>query len=166
MRYRGKFRIPSARLPGWDYRWAGVYSVTICVLHRVCCLGTVDDGVVSLSALGEIIAEEWNQIPLVRPWISLDEFVVMPDHLHGILVFREAPGDTAALPASRLAPNSLGAIIGQFKSRCTKRIWQAGHRDFDWQTRFFDQIIRNERALAYFRAYIRGNPLRWKKSSS
>jgi REP element-mobilizing transposase RayT len=141
-----------------------VYCVTICTQDRHCCLGTVANADVLLSALGEIVQEEWLRIPTVHPWIVLDEFIVMPNHMHGILVFNNGPGDgDSKPPASRFAAGSLGAVAGQFKSRCTKRIWGQGHKDFGWQERFFDQIIRNERALKYFRLYIQNNPLRWKK---
>jgi REP element-mobilizing transposase RayT len=120
---------------------------------------------VLLSALGEIVTREWQRIAVIRPWIALDEFIVMPDHLHGILVFKEDSGNSASVAPSRIAASSLGAVIGQFKSNCTKEIWRTGHKDFAWQERFFDQIVRNERALASLRAYIRDNPLRWEIES-
>jgi putative transposase len=165
MRYRGKYRIPSARLPGWDYRWAGVYGVTVCVRHRVQCLGRISEARALLSSTGELVEEEWKRIPFIRSWISLDEFVIMPDHLHGILVFREPPivSSSGDLPASRLASGSLGAVVGQFKSNCTKAIWRGGYRSFGWQERFHEQIVRNERHLAQLRSYIRDNPMRWEQ---
>jgi hypothetical protein len=69
-----------------------------------------------------------------------------------------------ALTTSRLGSGSLGAVIGQFKSKGTKAIWREGYRDFNWQTRFHDQIVRNERHLTELRSYIRDNPRRWEKS--
>jgi len=145
-----------------------MYGVTVCVRQRVQCLGRISDGRAVLSSIGELVEEEWKRIPFIRPWISLDEFVIMPDHLHGVLIFREPPMDLSSsdLPASRLVSGSLGAVIGQFKSNCTKAIWKEGHRSFGWQTRFHEQIVRNERHLAQLRAYLRENPLRWEKDPS
>jgi REP element-mobilizing transposase RayT len=115
-----------------------------------------------LSAVGKAVAEEWQRIPLAHPRVSLDEWVIMPDHVHGILIFGEETPELLPKGTGLLA-GSLGAVIGQFKSKCTKRIWKARHRDFNWQDRFHDQIIRNERALHEIRQYIRENPLRWSK---
>src|SRR3954454_4324052 len=82
-----RYRIPSARLACWDYRWAGVYNVTICTLGRVCWFGEIAEGQMALSLEGNVIAQEWTKIPQIGPHVLLDEWIVMPDHLHGILVF-------------------------------------------------------------------------------
>lgn len=99
---------------GWDYRWAGVYAVTVCVRDRICCLADIAEGEVARTSLGEIVAEEWRQIPGVHPHVSLDDWVVMPDHLHGILIFTKSSIENPAT-GSRLLARSLGAVIGQFK---------------------------------------------------
>jgi REP element-mobilizing transposase RayT len=142
---------------GWDYRRPGAYAVTICVQGRVCCLGTIDEGQVVRSALGDIVEEEWRRIPGVHPHVVLDEWIVMPDHLHGILFFEpmKVMGTAAA--------GSLGAVVGQFKKRSTKRI-RAQRHAFTWQTRFFDQILKDDEAIQHYRAYIRENPIRWQKA--
>jgi putative transposase len=156
--YRNRYRVPSTRLRGWDYRSAGVYGVTVCVEGRVCCLGEVLEGRVDRSRFGEIVAEEWLRISDVHPHVSLDEWIVMPDHVHGILVFQ---GETRGpLEPRILASGSLGTVVGQFKQRSTKRIRARRRPDFDWQQRFFDQILRDEDALYRYRTYIRENPLR------
>jgi REP element-mobilizing transposase RayT len=156
--FRNRFRIPSARLEGWDYSGPGVYAVTVCVQGRLCCLGEVVEAEVALSPLGAIVAEEWLAIPRTHPQVVLDEWIVMPDHLHGILIF--PPGDR---PISRegLPAGSLGAVVGQFKQRATKRIRARRRPDFAWQERYFDQILRNEETLERYRLYIRQNPGRW-----
>ena len=136
-----------------------MYNVTICTQGRAPFFGTISEGEVILSAIGEIVAEEWQRIPSVHSRVSLDEWVIMPDHLHGILIFGEEPPDLPPKKAGLLA-GSLGAVMGQFKSRCTKRIWKARRLDFEWQGRFFDQIIRDERSLHEIRQYIRENPSR------
>lgn len=140
---------------------------------------------VRLSPIGEIVAEQWLAIPRIRPEVRLDAWVVMPDHLHGILriVAMPQPRDSAptshaaatpdhddhsvesrsrgASAGSRLHPGSLGAIIGQFKSTCTKRIRARGHSGFAWQPRSYDQIVRDRQALEQVRRYVAENPWRW-----
>jgi REP element-mobilizing transposase RayT len=156
--FRNRFRISTTRLQGWDYRWPGVYGVTICVQGRVCCLGEVVDADVALSPFGEIAAEEWQAIPGIHPHVGLDEWIVMPDHVHGILVFQ---GEQCPSLENRLTAGSLGAVVGQFKKRATKRIRARRRPEFSWQGRFFDQILKDQEALDHYRAYIRENPLRW-----
>jgi REP element-mobilizing transposase RayT len=94
----------------------------------------------------------------------LDEFVVMPNHLHGILVITGDQGKTSHRDVStkaRLQSQSLGAMIGQFKSVCTKRIRGAGFLQFAWQSRFYEHIIRDERSIGSIRQYIVDNPVKW-----
>ncbi|HEX6899104.1 MAG TPA: transposase [Thermoanaerobaculia bacterium] len=155
--FRNRYRIPSARLVSWDYRWAGGYYVTICTLGRVHWFGEVVDGEVLLSRIGEVIALEWLKIPRSHPRVILDEWIVMPDHLHGILIFRGMPERDSGPLAQ-----SLGSAMGQFKSKATKRIWgDLRQPEFDWQERFHDTILRDQEDLDRVRAYIRDNPRRW-----
>ena len=148
--YRNRFRVPSSRLAGWDYRRSGVYAVTICVRNRVQCLSEISEGTVALTPVGEVVAAAWREIPEVHPRVSLDEWIVMPDHLHGILFFDRHEASTPA--------PSLGIVIGQFKKRSTKRIWSMRQPGFAWQERYDDQILPNARALEKYRSYIRRNP--------
>jgi len=115
-----------------------------------------------LSAAGKIVMEEWKNTASVRENITLDEWVVMPNHLHGLIVIAGASHETPhrGVSTGGWKSGSLGAIVGQFKSVCTKRI-RAGGYDFAWQPRYFDRVIRNEHALRETRDYIRNNPLRW-----
>jgi putative transposase len=164
LRFKNRYRIPSARLASWDYRWAGVYSVTICTLGRVCWFGEVIAEQVALSPEGNAVAEEWKKIPRACLRVILDEWIVMPDHMHGILIFQgRPPKDQNAEKAGRLLSQSLGAAVGQFKSKSTKRIRMDLKRpDFAWQPRFHDAIVREPADLERVRAYIRTNPSRWK----
>lgn len=165
------YRISSSRLPGWDYT-TGWYFVTMCTRQRRCWLSQVIDSTVQLSPIGTIVAEEWQRISVIRPAATLDAWVVMPNHVHAILGIGNDGSETATggavstqqsppLPPSTLRAGSLGAIIGQFKSLATKRIWAAGFRDFGWQARFHDTIIRNQRMLSNIQTYIMDNPARW-----
>ncbi len=127
----------------------------------------------SNSTAGDIVAEVWLRTPLIRPNVELDTWVLMPNHLHGIVIIKSPAPDQAeqaipgAAPANhhpgvaRLKADSLGAIIGQIKGACTKRIRLAAIADFDWQPRFHDHIIRDEHALANIRQYISDNPAQW-----
>ena len=85
-KYQGKYRIPSARLAGWDYRNAAAYFVTICTANREMFFGDIKDGVMHLSEAGNVAYECWVDIPSHFPFVRLDAHVVMPNHVHGILV--------------------------------------------------------------------------------
>ena len=186
--FRDRYRIETTRLSGWDYATAGCYLVTICTRDRVCSLGDAVNGEMRLSAAGEVVAEEWLKTTRLRHNVTLDEWVVMPNHFHGIVCIHdenrqtwpvgvETPrwgvsnrggvsnrcgcdGQSRDVPPARLYKGTLGSIVGQFKSICTKRILAVGH-PFAWQPRFHDRIIRDEKTLATVRAYIRNNPARW-----
>ncbi|MGB2868629.1 MAG: transposase [Bacteroidota bacterium] len=170
--FRGKYRIESARLEGFDYTSPGSYFVTICTKDRIAWFGDIQKGEMHRSAIGEIVAEEWQKTPAIRPNVTLDEWRVMPNHFHGIVVIGEThvgvttqPVETTRRVVSTnqptLKPNSLGSIIGQFKSQCTKRIHATGNRDFAWQPRYHDHIIRDEDDLNRIREYIINNPANW-----
>jgi len=159
--FRKRYRIPSARYPGWNYRWAGAYSVTICTLGRARCLGRVEDGRALLSPAGEVVAEEWLKIPGNHPRAALDAWVVMPDHLHGILIFQSEPEGRSRKPKHPQS-DSLGTVVGQFKGEAKKRIRSHLRQpDFAWQPRFHDVILRTPADLERVRAYIRDNPKNW-----
>lgn len=170
-RYKG-YRVPSARLQHWDYTTNAFYFVTICTRERLPLLGEIADGQVVLTDAGRIVDEEWRRTASVRPDVTIDEYVVMPNHLHGIVVLDrqaslqgETPDETSQRDVStfQLAAGSLGAIVGQFKSVCSKRIRAAGLTDFGWQPRFYDHIIRDNKSLDSIRQYIMDNPLKWEE---
>ena len=164
------YRIESARLKGWDYAGYGWYFVTICVKDRQCVFGEIVDGEMQLSSVGKIVEEEWLQTAALRPYVILDTCVVMPNHLHGIIVLEK--DDPGAVETSRgdvsetkqevkLQPHSLGSIINQFKGASTKRIRTSTLPDFSWQPRFYDHVIRSEKSLEKIREYIMNNPMQW-----
>jgi REP element-mobilizing transposase RayT len=163
LRFKNRYRISSTRLASWDYRWAGVYSVTICTQGRACWFGEIVAGEVVLSPEGRVVAGEWGKIPHAYPHVLLDEWIIMPDHLHGILTFQSRPLEKPTPEnAGRLTAGSLGAVINRFKSKATKRIRVELKRPlFAWQARFHDSILREPEDLERLRAYIRANPSRW-----
>ena len=181
-KYKGRYRIPSSRLPEWDYGTPGYYFVTICTQKRVPWFGGVIDDQMILSPAGMIAAENLEKIPHIYPDTSIDASVVMPNHIHIIVVIREMPGSTVETPGSTVeTPGStvqtpyygvstntrkwrsgtLGAILGRYKFACTKRMHGMGCSEFAWQARFYDHIIQNEKSLENIRAYILGNPMKW-----
>ena len=161
--FKHKFRIETTRLKHWDYSSAGWCFITICTRGKECFFGRVVNGEMELSPGGEIVAEEWLKTPAMRANVHLDEWVVMPNHVYGILVIVDSDETPhrGVSTASPLKPGSVGAIIGQFKSVCTKRIWAVGQTGFAWQPRFHDRVIRDEPELLNKRRYIVENPLRW-----
>jgi putative transposase len=169
--YQNKFRIESSRLKDWDYSTPWWYYVTICTKDMKCWFGIIKNGKMKLNDLGKVIEEEWSKTKEIRSNVDLDNFVIMPNHFHGIPIIKDVEtsrrdvskeSETGHRPVStQLKPNSLGSIIGQFKSVCTKRIYKLGYRNFQWQKGFYDHIIRNENDLHRIGTYIQNNPLKW-----
>lgn len=124
----------------------------------------------NLSDIGVIIDEEWRKTELIRPYVTLDRYVIMPDHFHGIITIRhrddavETPCHGVSTNNQKWKPGCLGAVIHQFKRACTVRIRATGCVDFAWQPRFHDSIIRDDRALENIRMYIANNPAQWKNA--
>lgn len=154
----------SIRLPEFDYSQEGMYYITICTADRFPLLGQLIGDRVELSAMGEIVRNEWRRTAHVRPNVSLHELVIMPDHLHAILTIIDRRGVLHTPVPQRLTSPSqtLGAIVKGFKGASTKRINE--HRGTSdarvWQRNFYEHIIRDERDLLEIRDYIRTNPLR------
>lgn len=143
------------RLPDFNYGADGAYFVTVCTHDRKCLFGDCENGVVDLSELGHCVQSEWLRSGEIRKEIRLDEFVVMPNHFHGIVWFREAS-------SSRPTTRTLGTLMAGFKSSCTKRFREsAGAGAILWQRGFYDHVIRNERALLKIREYVVNNPFKW-----
>jgi REP element-mobilizing transposase RayT len=154
----------SIRLKGYDYTRAGAYFVTICTKDRACLFGDVADGVMRLNQMGHIVRQCWLAIPDHVPPVLLDEFVVMPNHVHGIIVL-VSPLQNDDTPTRPRGPQrqSVGSIVGSFKSAATKRInEQRGTPGAPvWQRDYFEHIIRNDESLNRIREYILNNPLQW-----
>jgi putative transposase len=168
----------SIRLKEYDYTQNGAYFVTICAHERRCIFGDVVGGAMVVNEWGQVVAEEWEQTAILRPNIELDAFVVMPNHVHGIIVIVD-DGDSvgaqciAPLPpkhgvtSNNVAPNSLGAIVRGFKSAVTRRINRLPNPPdhLIWQRNYYEHIIRNEESLNQIRAYIANNPAKWAEDS-
>jgi REP-associated tyrosine transposase len=161
-------RRPSLRLQDYDYTKLGAYFVTICTRNRQHVFGGVEQGIMVLNIIGEIVQEEWLNLPQLRNNIELDQFIVMPNHFHAILFIRhELEGTASRAPTKRIfgkpVSGSLSTIVGGFKSGVAKRINKLRNPPYMgvWQRSFFENVIRTEESLARIREYIATNPLRW-----
>ena len=144
----------SVRLRDYDYSQAGLYFVTICTFQKVCLFGDIRSGELILTELGKLVLDIWLQIPVSRANTALDEFVVMPNHLHGIIQIGAIDSEQKRPNRSRdegvttttLPSGSLGATIGQFKSVVTKqsRAMTSPPTSKLWQRNYYEHIIRNE----------------------
>lgn len=168
------------RLDGHDYRLPGAYFITICTRNMRSLFGTITDAEMQINAYGRVVREEWLRTADVRDNVELDAYVVMPNHFHGILLIdaldprdelRDGSRATHRVAATkavhRLASgprrDSVGAIIGQFKSHSTRRINQLRGTSGTsiWQRNYYEHIIRSDRAFERIREYIEENPGKW-----
>jgi len=153
----------SIRLQGYDYSQPGWYFITICSQSREMLFGDIVNRKMFLNEVGIIIKNNWLKIPELRSYIELDEFIIMPNHFHGIMIIMENSNRVRATDsvAPTLKAKSIGSILGQFKSSTTKEIQKIHIPHFRWQRNYYEHIIRNEQDLNRIRKYIRENPLKW-----
>ena len=171
------------RLKGHNYAMPGLYYLTICAGCRGSIFGRRVDEAIALNAVGQIVQTTWLWIPSHFSYVHLDAFVVMPDHVHGIIVLTagaggngDAAGRTqhaASLPfaphvpigapiAPQLTPGSLPVIVRAFKSAATREanLLCGTPGATLWQSRYYEHIVRDEDDLARIRRYIAANPMR------
>jgi putative transposase len=162
-RYHSRKR---TRLKGFDYSQPGFYFVTICTYRRSCCLGDVVQGEIKLSEVGFAVKDVWNILPKYYPYSKLDGYIIMPNHVHGIIQITEDyqfPGRGGLINPPLQPRHDLSEIIRGFKtwsSRYVHRLKNTYGMRF-WQRSFYDHIIRDEDDLYNIRQYIRQNPLKW-----
>ena len=186
-KFQGKYRIPSTRATFWDYGSNAPYFVTICTKNREYSFGDVVNGEMILSEIGKIADECWLAIPDHFPFVKLHNHIIMPNHVHGIIIIDKDISESANIaaetqnaetqnlasqpesansdsPKNRFGPQSknLASIVRGFKIGVTK-----GGRlidpNFAWQPRYHDIIIRDDRAFQNISNYIVDNPARWEK---
>lgn len=166
-KYKGLYRISTARLKDWDYSQNGYYFVTICTKNRKCYFGNIVNDVetqdlasLQLSKIGKIADQCWKNIPDHFPFVSIDEYIVMPNHIHGIIVINKTilrqNEPNIFGPQSR----NLGSIIRGYKIG-VKKLIKGQKILFEWQSRYYDHIIRDEKSLLRIRKYIIDNPKNW-----
>ncbi len=166
--YRTKYRIQSARANWWDYRKEGIYFITICTKNRAHFFGKISDGKMKLSAIGKLVEKEWLITPSIRADMNivLEEFVVMPNHFHAIIVIGKNQYNSDYIENEQgnkfgSQSKNLAAIIRGFKSAVTSKA-RLMDCNFMWQTRFHDTIIRDEQMHENISTYILNNAYNWK----
>ncbi len=189
--YKNKYRVESTRLQKWDYGWNGRYFITIVTKNRIHHFGEIDASKnMHLTESGKIAEKYWYEIPEHFPFAILDEFIVMPNHIHGIVFIDKKRDDTqlinendddggggrdkaclvstsTTIPQSpgqkrfrNPGKNNISSIFGSYKSVVSNNAHKI-NPEFDWQSRFYDHIIRDDAELNRIRYYIRNNPKNW-----
>jgi len=153
----------SIRLPGWDYSSAGVYFVTICAFRRAMLFGEIRGAKMVPNAIGVTIEQTWHELPNRFPSLALDAFVLMPNHLHGIIVLhRKKRAEINSAPTADQPPLTLGRVIQSFKSFACFRVRQQTGRVVPlWQRNYFEHVVRSGKSLTAIQRYISENPARW-----
>jgi REP element-mobilizing transposase RayT len=158
----------SIRLKDYDYSSPGEYFVTICTHQRECSFGEIVEGEIRFSAIGEIADRCWREIPAHFTHVELDEYVVMPNHIHGIIIICPSVGVHHDEPLRKHAfqhtiPQSLGSIIRAYKGAVSRECRKCGFGVFRWQRNYYEHIIRDDTELDRIREYIINNPLKWQE---
>jgi putative transposase len=188
-KFKNKYRISSARLKNWDYGSNGAYFITICTRNREYFFGEIENveekNEMNLSAIGALAYQFWEEIPKHFPFVELGNFEIMPNHVHGILIINKSnvvaermPSDVETLQCnvstpngveknqkmSKIAPKSgtISTIIRSYKSVVSKHAHYI-HADFQWQERFFDNIIWDSISFERIQNYIENNVKNWKE---
>jgi REP element-mobilizing transposase RayT len=165
--FNGTYRIESTRLRHWDYGSPGWYFVTICTQNRECLFGEIVQGQVKLSPAGTVVQAELRNVPSHYSNVIIDASVVMPNHLHAIIVI-DGPHQFSPWPSpsrsgeSLPSSQSLSSIVRSFKSGVTYR-WRRLGIECAWQARFYEHILRGNASVNAVRDYIQNNPLNWDK---
>ena len=182
---RNKYRVESCRLKDHDYSSVSKYFITICIHSKELWFGYILNHQMILSESGIIADQIWHELPEHFSYVTLDEFVVMPNHVHGIIIMDPcADNDIGPLHATGVEtlhatslrqppptkngfmasispkPGSLATIIRSYKSAVSKNVHKQ-NPDFSWQPRYYDHLIRSNNELDRIRKYIIDNPINW-----
>ena len=164
----------SIRLKEFDYSSAGAYFVTICTHDRECLFGTVADEKIVLNDIGRIVENEWLQTAEIRDNVFTDAYIIMPNHVHGILFIQDPDAGRGTVHRAptveqfgKPTSNSIPTIIRSFKATVTKQINEFRHTPGQkvWQRGFYDRVIRSDDELNRIREYIIYNPLKWHENN-
>jgi len=171
-KFKNKYRVPTTRLQNWDYSSNGYYFVTICTKDRKHYFGEITNNEMRLSEIGKIAQKYWLEIPNHFLFVILNEYKIMPNHIHGILIINKMVSVVPIVETPKLGVSTdniktnnwksgcLGAIINQYKRICTIQI-RKKNINFSWQLRFYDHIIRDEKSFNLIKKYIKDNSLNW-----
>jgi putative transposase len=144
------------RLKNYDYSTPGYYFVTVCVKNHSSFFGNIENGKMVLNAYGEIVKNCWQDLINHYRNCNLDEFIVMPNHFHGILVIENVGNGLKPFPT-----HGLSEIIRGFKTFSSRKINELTDFRFQWQKSFYEHVIRKNESLDKIREYIQNNPKQW-----
>jgi REP element-mobilizing transposase RayT len=179
--YKKKYRVESIRLPDFDYAGPGRYFITICTKDMRSWFGCVKNEIMGMNKLGCVAYYCWNEIKDHFDSVELHEFVIMPNHVHGIIeivetkstLCRREPVETGHGTSlwgddnmtqrrfGPLKPHSISIIINQYKGAVKRWANKHGYESFIWQSRYYDRIIRDDNEYCRIVSYIKNNPSRW-----
>jgi len=181
-KFKRKYRIETIRLKDWDYTEPAAYFITICTKNKIKYFGKISNGKIKLSQIGKIAKKYWLEIPRHFPFVENDIFTIMPNHVHGIIVIKERAYVNNKNPSGRIETpklgvstedlkkpgnpkwktGSLGVIINQYKRVCTIEARKI-NRNFLWQSRYYEHIIRDKKDFEKISEYILWNHLKWEE---
>lgn len=178
MKFKRSYKKQTTRLKSWDYRSKAAFFITIITKNRKNFFGHIENQRTHLSSIGQLAQEHWLDLPNHHERLSLGNFVIMPDHIHGILVLNTQIDYDSRPPHSRIGfeqdemrspkrmsiispkPGSISVIVGSFKS-VVSRMARKEDPSFGWTSRFHDHIIRTDEDHERIKAYIADNPKKW-----
>ena len=162
------------RLKDYDYSTCGYYYVTICIRDKVSVFGEIKNETMVLNHFGKIAGRRWREIPEHYENVGIDSYVIMPNHIHGIIIIKPYDNNTSVGTEQCSVPTVIGKkssskkygllskIIKSFKNTVIKDVREIDPDfDFGWQRSFYDHIIRKDDVLTEIRKYIAENPLKW-----
>ncbi len=168
--YKNNYRTSSHRLKGRDYSYPGWYFITICTNEHKNLFGKINNAKMQLSSLGEIVKTEWEKTIDIRREIELDEYIIMPNHLHFLVgidfIHYSKKTDYVKNIAGNYKPKSISTLISGFKSSVASKIRKVLDMDKDykvWQRNYYDHVVRSFESLEKIRSYIRNNPVSWEE---
>ncbi len=166
--YKNKYRITSARRPNWDYGSHGLYFIIICTKDRIHHFGEIVETVhetqsivsLQITEIGKVAYKNWLKIPEFHPYVEVDDFVIMPDHIHAILFINKP--DKLTWDKAKFGPqrNNLASIIRGYKSS-VKQYTTLNNTEFQWQPKYYDRVIRSEQEYSNIKGYIYNNVDNW-----
>lgn len=167
-KFQNKYRIASARLASYDYGANGAYFITVCTKNREAYFGDIviinGEPVIQPTTIGQRVIDGWLSIPTFSPFVELDAFQLMPNHLHGILFINKPEYNNWQPNTFGPQSQNLASTLRGFKSG-VKAFATTNDIPFDWQTRYYDRVIRNDNELNRIRQYIENNPAQWAQDS-
>ena len=175
--YHNKYRVETTHLQNWDYTSDGRYYITICTKNRVSFLGKIEKGVMILNECGRIVEQCWYDLENHYHNLRLDAFVIMPNHIHGIMIIDNSivvetglkpDVETGLKPVStKISRHGIFEFVRAFKTYSSRHMNELDHTPGKtrWQYRFHDHIIRDEFDYVRIKQYIQDNPLSWENDS-